>query len=179
MKSHCLIWLIVCLLLSSCEGPPQPHQVVFDEAAFAGTQAPGNGSVVGQGWIEMKDHRLRYVQNTSMDLVPVTAYSTEIIERYFLNDVKLTKADPRYAKYVRRVSTDATGHFSFHSVPPGEYYLATSVDWKDSDTDVDSDGVVSTIWTQYIQPICARVTLKSGQTQRVTEWSCGKPSMIR
>jgi len=139
---------------------------------------PDNASVVGQGWIEMKDHRLRYVQNTSMDLVPVNAY-TEIIERYFLNDVKLAPSDPRYAKYVRQVSTDATGHFAFHHVPPGEYYLATSVDWKDSDTDVDSDGVVSTIWTQYVQPICAQVTVRNGQTQRVTDWTSGKPSMIR
>jgi hypothetical protein len=158
----------------SCEGPPVPHQVTYRDADFAAARGTGSGAVVGQAFATMEDNSVRYLENSSIDLQPVNAYTTEIIERRFARGENLMPSDPRYLRQGRSAPTDATGHFEFHGLPSGEYYVGSSVDWKNWYWNTDGEGVMYKVWVQYAQPVYARVSVKNGQTVRVTDWSYGK-----
>jgi hypothetical protein len=159
--------------LVSCEAP-QSRRAVFNEADFLKTSGSGTGMVVGQASAEMKSGLMRYAQNDTVDLVPVNAYTTEIMERRFAKGQRLTPSDPRFNRYVRVANTDALGHFAFRGVPAGEYYVGTTVDWSDWNWGYNPDGSPYKITIQYHAPIYQRISLSNGQTVRVTNWISGK-----
>jgi hypothetical protein len=178
MKKHftpfCVPLLGAVLLLAACEGPPVPHQVAYHEADFTSARGTGSGSIMGQAFVTMKDNSVQYMENSSLDLQPVNAYTTEIIERRFVQGENLMPSDPRYIRQGRSAPTDAMGHFEFHGLPPGEYYMGNSVDWKDWQWNTDGEGVMYKVWIQYAAPIYAKVSVRNGQTVRVTDWNYGK-----
>jgi hypothetical protein len=167
------VCLLAALLFSACEGPPQPRQTPFNEADFAKTRGAGSGSITGQGYIVMKNDSIRFL-DTSIDLVPVNAYTTEIIQRRLIEGHNLLPADPRYRQYVRSAPADDHGRFAFHNLPSGDYYLGSSVDWRDWSWFTDNDNNMYKVWSNYAVPIYAQVTVKNGQTVRVTDWNYGK-----
>jgi hypothetical protein len=63
-------------------------------------------------------------QGTPVTLLPVTAYTKEMIDRELGDGVTLVPSDPRLKKYLRIVNTDDQGHFAFRGVPAGEYFVA-------------------------------------------------------
>jgi hypothetical protein len=178
IKMRCgTCWLFFCAAVAcwlvSCE-VPQPRHAVFNEAVFSKTSGSGTGVVMGQAYAEMKSGLIRYTQNDTVDLVPVNAYTTEIMERRFAHGVKLSPPDPRFNRYVRVANTDSLGHFAFRGVPPGEYYVGTTVDWSDWNWGYDAEGAPYKITIQYHGPIYQRISVSNGQTVRVTNWINGK-----
>jgi len=150
-----------------------PHHVAFDEAAFTGTLRSGTGVVQGQLAANFRDGTTYYPPDTKVGLVPVNAYTSEIIQRKYINGAYLAKPDPRYAKYVRIAVTDDQGRFSFSKVPPGEYYVGSKVSYTTTWTYTDDNGFSETepethIWRDY-----ARITLQPGQKITITDWSTG------
>jgi hypothetical protein len=100
-----------------------PHQVAFNEADFASYAGSGTASVTGQliCSYEREDHP---GQGSPVTLLPVTAYTKEMIDRELGDGLTLGPSDPRLKKYVRITRTDDQGHFAFREVPPGEYFVA-------------------------------------------------------
>ncbi|WP_292654283.1 carboxypeptidase-like regulatory domain-containing protein [Nitratifractor sp.] len=62
-------------------------------------------------------------KQTRLYLNPVTSYSRQWYEQSYLGGRKMDKADPRLFNYLRFTTSDATGHFAFYGVPPGQYYV--------------------------------------------------------
>ena len=108
---------ITALLLSSCE---IQRQVLFNPADFPRAGLTGNGSVVGRAFVVMKDDSERPVRNSTIDLAPVNAYFTEVVQVAFARNRKLSPGDPRAKRYVRTVPTDEEGNFEFHHLPAGD-----------------------------------------------------------
>ncbi len=167
-------FLVLVTALVSCEAPTRQRQVAFNEADFRWAGGTGTGSVVGQGYVKMNSGKIRYVENTSMALTPVNTYTSESIQRRYINGENLTPSDARLQKYARSVPTDSRGRFAFDHLPPGEYYIGSSVDWKDVSYNADPAGILVPTYYEYAIPIYARITVKNGQTVRVTNWETGK-----
>jgi len=126
MKAFGAVAPLLALFLTSClynvfyRAPPQ---VAFNEAALAGYAAAGTASVTGQliCTYEGEDHP---GQGNPVTLLPVTAYTKEMIDRELGDGVTLVPSDPRLKKYLRFTRTDDQGNFAFRQVPAGEYFIA-------------------------------------------------------
>ena len=78
----------------------------------------------------------------SANLIPDTAYARARMAAIFGSDsrgtraaslgpVKFERDDPLYVSTLRPARCDASGSFSFPSVPDGVWYVTTSVKWQD------------------------------------------------
>jgi hypothetical protein len=78
----------------------------------------------------------------SANLIPDTAYARARMTAIFgnanrgtraasLGPVKFERDDPLYVSSLRTARCDASGSFSFPSVPDGVWYVTTSVKWQD------------------------------------------------
>jgi hypothetical protein len=167
------------LALSSCAEAIVPRRVTFNEADFTRTRGTGSGSVVGRA-STVEDGSPRFAQKIEIDLAPVNAYTTEVVKRRFEGGENLGPADPRYSKYLHSTQTDEHGNFEFRHIPPGDYYVVTKVSWIHDFTDLrlvgsaDDNNYMPVQATQEIsQWIYARVSVKNGQTVKVTNWNQG------
>jgi len=158
---------IAALALSSCV---VQRQVVFNEAEARWSAGTGSGSIAGRVFVVLQNDSERVGRNTTLDLAPATAYFTEGIQVAFARNRRLSPGDPRARKYVRTAPTNEEGEFEFHHLPAGEYYLGTDVQWSHSFLDADSNEV----WLKEVVPIYTRVSVKDGQTVKVTGWTYGR-----
>jgi hypothetical protein len=158
---------VLALGLCSCV---VQRQAVFNESAAKWSAGSGNGSVVGRVFVVMKNDSERVGRNTTIDAAPATDYFKEVIDVAFARNRKLTPGDPRAKKYVRTIPTNDEGEFEFHHLPAGDWFIGTDVEWRHSILDADSNEV----WLKEVVPIYARVTVKDGQTVKVTDWNYGR-----
>jgi hypothetical protein len=158
---------VVTLFSWSCATPEVPRLVTFKEADFARTGGTGSGTVAGQAFTVLTDKSVRYGKDVWLLLLPVNAYTTESIQRKYIAGENLADGPPRYQKYLRSAQADDQGNFAFRHVPPGDYYVGTTIDcsywyWN-------ADGTKATVNRD--QYIYATVSVQNGQTVTVTEWS--------
>jgi hypothetical protein len=126
-----------------------PRRVVFNEADFATYGGPRTASVTGQliRSYEGEDHP---GQGTPVTLLPVTAYTKEMIDRELGDGVTLMLSDSRLKKYIRISNADHQGNFAFRHVPAGEYFVAGEAGWDKADYELHQ-------WA------CELVTVHKGQ----------------
>jgi hypothetical protein len=156
MKAHSLrrVAPLLPLVLASCVYTAfyrAPRQVAFNEAEFTTYAGPRTASVTGQliCSYEGEDHP---GQGAPVTLLPVTTYTKEMIDRELGDGLTLAPSDPRLKKYVRITKTDDQGHFAFHDVPAGQYFVAGEATW-----DRPGGGDYLSQWA------CERITLHKGQ----------------
>ena len=71
--------------------------------------------------------------HASLQLVPVTAYSTEYFNILFGGNKAYYQATPvenvdsGFRRHMRRTRADGNGNFEFPGVPPGEYYIYSQI----------------------------------------------------
>jgi hypothetical protein len=144
------------LLLSSCVFSgfvTVPRAVPFDESRFAAYRGSGSGVVTGQ-LIVTADDGVHIGSGDHVTLIPVTAYTREMVDREIVNGDRLAPSDPRFKKYVRLTTTDDNGNFAFHQLPPGEYFVSGLAEWY-----FGSDA--------HYQWGCERISVGRGQSVRV------------
>jgi hypothetical protein len=138
--SFCARWPVVFLaLLTSCAFPGSetvPRRVAFDESAFSAYGKPGAGIVTGRlivtsgdGVVHAGSANQNMMGDTPVTLLPVTAYTREMVDREIGNGERLPLSDPRFKKYVRATKTDANGNFAFHQIPAGQYFVSGMAEW--------------------------------------------------
>ena len=152
--------VLAALLLSSCAflgfGASR-RRVPFDESEFAAYRGSGAGTVTGQLVIR-SDNGAEHVGNfggsiagVHVTLIPVAAYTKEMVEREIGDGENLGASDPRFQKYVRLTKTDGNGHFVFDQIREGEYFVSGLGEWIEF-------GEIKYQWA------CERVTVGNGQT---------------
>ena len=151
--------LLLPLLLSSCLLPliiRAPPHVPFNESEFAGYGAPGSASVSGQLVVSIEG--TSYIgSGSSITLVPVTAYTQEMVDRELGNGALLVSADRRLKQYVRKTRADSNGNFTFQQVPAGQYFVAGLAGY----TDITNDNTYVYQWG------FERVAVAKGQNIRI------------
>lgn len=158
-----LMVFALALLLSSCAFSGfvnSPRQVRFDESEFAAYRGPGSGTVTGQLAVRSSngaEHVGNFggsIAGVPVTLIPVTAYTKEMVEREIGNGENLGASDPRLEKYVRVTKTDGNGDFVFNQVPEGDYFVSGLSEWVEY-------GELKHQWA------CERVAVGNGQAVRV------------
>lgn len=108
----------------------KPMQTSFDEAEFTHFADTGTSSVTGQAFLKTRGGEVRLGAGNTVQLIPVTSYTTELRTRVTLEGERVGPVDPRIQKYRRTTVADGNGNFEFHNLPAGEYYLACSITWE-------------------------------------------------
>ncbi len=162
------LFLGATLVMSS--GCVVSRQTAFNPADFSGMQRRGSGVITGQVSVDTSNAGTIHPHYQPIILVPVNAYTTENVQRRFINGENLHAADKRLDQYARTVDTDDGGNFAFRGVPSGEYYLEGEMPWTTSYMDTDDQGISERMHVSYFKYYYARVSVKDGQTVRVTQF---------
>lgn len=164
--------LVALLWLAACTAS---RQVAFNEADFAATAGHGSGTISGRVFAVLDGDRTVGAGHDVVALAPVNAYTAENIQRRFVNGENLRSADRRIDKYARGTTTDGDGNFVIRGIPAGDYFVQTEVSWTTQHRETDNDGIEENMNVDHHKLIYARVSLKNGQTARVTSWNQSGP----
>jgi len=129
------------LVLAGCQRtPPQKVETAFDPAAAAYVNRQGPARIDGHAFITRADARVMNASGQYVYLVPATPYARERFARLYGGKKFLAASsgaaieqDADYARFTRRTKAGSSGRFSFENVAAGEYFIATNVQWKDSE----------------------------------------------
>ena len=160
------------LFLAACA--PVPRRVAFQESDFTRGSKTGSGAVTGNVFIVTWDRRTLPSSNYEVVLYPVNPYTTEEIKRRYERGENLETGDARSAKYTHTGQTDDVGDFAFRNVPAGNYYVGSSGNWDYWYW--NDDGTKATV--DHLQRIYAQVSIRDGQTVKVTHWVQGKSKTL-
>ncbi len=163
------------LLASALCSCAATRQVQFNEADFAATAGRGAGVVSGRAYALLDGGRTIAANGEVIVLAPVNAYTTENIQRRFQRGENLRSADQRIDKYLRSAVSDGQGNFVIRGVPSGDYYVEAKVGWTTQHEETDNDGIEEMMNVDHDKLIYARVSIKNGQSARVTSWNQDSP----
>ena len=125
-------WIIaLALVLAGCAGMQPIERPPFPVAEYEALPREGTGVVTGQVFLRTMVGEVRYGAGSQVDLNPVTSYSTFWYHNdYSTGGRNLSPPDTRQDAYIITVQADGEGRFRFENVPPGDYYLTSSVFWR-------------------------------------------------
>lgn len=114
-----------CATMQPVQRPP------FPVAEYESLADEGTGVVTGQVFLRTMVGEVRYGAGSEVFLNPVTSYSTFWYQQdYMAGGRRLTPSDTRQDAYIIETQADGEGRFRFEHVPPGDYYLVSSVFWQ-------------------------------------------------
>ena len=152
------------------------HQVAFDESAFKGSAGSGSATITGHAYAVYRGDN-HTADEEVVELLPVNAYTTEIVQGGLLTGHAM-QSDPRLAKYRRSTKSDVTGNFVIRRVPAGDYYVISYAEWSYSyDSENADDTGTDRVTADFKKPIFAKISVRSGQTVRVSQWNQNCPDI--
>lgn len=167
--------LLVLLIgtMSGCVAPrpAAPRLQTFNTSDYRSSLEDGTATITGEAFLATRGGGVHYGAGRTVQLIPVTPYTTEIFDREFLDHERLNPPiDKRLDIFARFITADSRGEFRFEHVPAGSYYLVCSIYWKvprvnqfnSSDVYAEETGAAA----------LGRVTVTDGETKRVvvTRW---------
>lgn len=105
-------------------------QTVFDEAEYTPYAGTGTSTITGQAFLKTRAGEVRLGAGNTVELVPLTPYTRERLNRATLGGQHLEPRDPRLAQYVRTTVADGNGNFEFRNVPAGDYVALCLITWE-------------------------------------------------
>jgi hypothetical protein len=165
-----IIWAAWAL----CSCAPQARLVPYSEAALIPYRGTGSGTVAGRAFTILRDKTVQVAANSTLGLMPDTAYTEEIEDRVFTKGQKLVPPDSRFTKYVRFTTTDGDGNFTFNHVKAGDYFVFCDLAFNYEEDETNDDGSTTEETITDTQWIYAPITVTSGETTNVNEWNQGK-----
>lgn len=127
--------IFVAVLAAGCITTTTVERIPFPVAEYEALLKTGTGKVTGQAFLRTQGGDVITAAGSEVILNPVTSYSNQWYAAYQanvlnrLNTTILSEPDPRILRYFLQTTADASGQFEFNNVPPGDYYVTTSVTW--------------------------------------------------
>lgn len=136
-----IVGLAAVLPLQACAPqPPKSPISQFNEAEIAWSKRTGTSTISGQGFMRQQGGGVVTCAGEDVVLTPVSSYSSERIAILYNDTNKgfnpigfgsrnITAPPSEYLASSRRATCNAQGNFKFNSLPPGEFFVTTSVRW--------------------------------------------------
>lgn len=122
---------IVGLLGAGCATLQPVERMPFPEDEYNALPTTGTGTVAGQAFLKTVGGDVKTAAGNTVILNPVTSYSEQAYAAFSAGrQLDPVEPDTRLYKYARTTTADGEGRFEFSNVPPGEYFIATSVVWQ-------------------------------------------------
>ena len=137
MKTKTTIIALLFIAFTGCEQVIETTSLYNpNDAAYI--HEDGSAVIEGQAFLRTVIGEVRTCAGSEVLLLPVTEYSAErmwitygnISGGRSLEDQKPDDPDPRYWRDALYSMCDAEGDFLFTGVPPGEYFITSSVWWE-------------------------------------------------
>ncbi|HRK24160.1 MAG TPA: carboxypeptidase regulatory-like domain-containing protein [Beijerinckiaceae bacterium] len=120
----------------------------FDPKAAEYIHKAGEGRIDGHAFLKKPNGYVMHASGDVIYLIPATPYAKERMQRLygaskFMPATRINQAettDPRYLDFTRRTKAESNGRFTFDKVAPGEYFIVTTLTWKDNENDILSRG---------------------------------------
>ncbi len=147
LSNHMKNLLLACLTttaLSACTPPqqrvyippmppraPDTPRVPFSEAEYNALKKSGTGGLTGQAFLRTQGGDVKTAAGSTVRVEPATTISDQRFEVSCKGGKALAgDKDARVDQFVRETTADAEGRFKFNNLPPGAYYLTTTVMWS-------------------------------------------------
>jgi hypothetical protein len=160
--------VLAVFVLAGCAGGPVTLQSRFDPGEVAWFAARGTNTIAGSAILRSFNGKAKTCVALPVTLMPVSAYARERM-RYLYGaedegynprvggkPADFGGDDPGYIATAKTTRCDARGRFSFSELPDGDYYLVTTVTWRDRAFGMESGG-----------SLMQRVHVSTGETKEV------------
>lgn len=122
--------LMATVALAGCATAQTMQRPDVNMSEYQALATEGTGVVTGQVFLRTMVGEVRYGAGSEVLLNPVTTYSTFWYANQYQKGHRLTAPDPSIEPYIIKTQADGEGRFRFENVPPGDYYLTSSVFWQ-------------------------------------------------
>ncbi|RAU39285.1 hypothetical protein [Pseudomonas sp. RIT411] len=146
-------------LTAGCVSKPAPQpRIAFPVAEYNALPKEGTGVVEGQAFMKTVGGDVKFGAGSEVTLNPITSYSEQWYRHYYELRSPLQAADTRQDSYILTTQADGSGNFKFTDVPPGRYFVTSTVRWQaPSQFGLTNQGG----W------LTNRITVSNGKTTRV------------
>jgi hypothetical protein len=129
-RAACTLFVLAALVAagSTARARPSGSRHAMD-ATPALYDSAGGGEIGGGGSAPATNGMPVTVAARTVVLRPVTDWSRQWWQRWVVGGTPLDSPDPRALSQVRKVAADSSGRFRFDHLPPGNYYVVSSVLW--------------------------------------------------
>lgn len=135
-----VVFSLAAISLSSFAAEPLTVTAPFRQEEVSFVKQPGKATVSGQARLKLADGTLKSCAGFNVELLPVTAYSSERIFKTYGNtregQILLEQNPPKFTPDVKQYHEmllkgvcDAKGKFRFEKVPAGEYFIMGFIIW--------------------------------------------------
>lgn len=123
--------LFLCFVVSCATIPPPTleSRMSFPTLEYLLLAKSGSAIVKGQAFLRTRGGDVK-VAAGEVILNPVTSYSEEWYEKGYIQGRYLGQPDQRIWEYTMTTIADGDGRFVFKNVPPGQYFVTTTVTWE-------------------------------------------------
>ncbi|MFJ1336791.1 hypothetical protein ACIKP7_01465 [Pseudomonas caricapapayae] len=121
--------------LSACAIPQPARQapvprIPFPAAEYDALPKTGTGALTGQVFMRTVGGDVKFGAGSDVYLLPVTSYSKQWYAESYIAGRTLENPDPRARQGQVHTQADGNGNFTFTDLPPGNYFLSSTVTWQ-------------------------------------------------
>ena len=126
-----LLGIALLSLFAGC-GTPAPYVMrnKLDHSTMQQYLQEGNTKVTGQAFLKTRGGDVKYGAGNTVKLYPAVAYIDEYSTIPWFQSSNIQGRDSGWYNYIKTTTSDGTGNFEFDRIPPGNYYIETSVTWQ-------------------------------------------------
>ncbi len=161
-RAACTLFVLASIVTAGSAARARPsgsHQATDTTPALY--DSVGGGEIGGSGSAPATTGAPVTLAARTVLLRPVTDWSRHWWKRWVVGGTPMDGPDPRALSEMRKVDADSTGHFRFDHLPPGNYYVVSSVLWP-------QDSVGAREARTRLTIVAAQVALAAGGHAAVT-----------
>ena len=117
-------------VLPGCGSPTYQLHAPIEEGRRSSVTAAAPATIAGEVTIKTRTGEVRSGADSTIYLIPATAYASEWFAHHVVSGEKIEGTDPRSFPSARAGPVDREGRFEFKHVPAGAYYLTCSVHYR-------------------------------------------------